>query len=86
MKSLATAEFWRLYARLPQAQRRDARKAYRLWQRNPLHGLLHFKKAGKVWSVRVGRGYRAIGLLKGDTMHWFWIGPHDEYERILRRR
>ena len=83
---MATAEFWRLYARLPQVQRRDARKAYRVWQRNPLHGPLHFKKVGKVWSVRVGRGYRALGLLKGDTMHWFWIGPHDEYERILRRR
>jgi hypothetical protein len=85
MKSLATAEFWRLYARLPEAQRRDARKAYRLWQGNPHHGALHFKKTRGVWSVRVGRRHRALGLLKGDTMHWFWIGPHDQYERELKR-
>jgi len=85
MKSSATAEFWRLYTQLPEAQRRHARKAYRLWQRSPNHGSLHFKKAGRLWSVRVGRGHRALGLLKGDTMHWLWIGPHDEYERLLRR-
>jgi hypothetical protein len=85
MKSLATAEFWRLYARLPEAQQRNARKAYRIWQRNPHHGSLHFKKASGVWSVRVGHGHRALGLLKKNTMHWFWIGPHDEYERVLKR-
>jgi hypothetical protein len=84
MKSLATAEFWKLYARLPATRRRDARKAYQLWLRNPRHGSLRFKKAGHVWSVRVGRGYRALGLLKDETMHWFWIGAHDEYERNLK--
>jgi hypothetical protein len=29
-------------------------------------------------------GYRALGLLKGDTVTWFWIGTHDEYERLLK--
>jgi len=56
MKSLATAEFWQLYARLPEAQQRDARKAYQLWQRNPHHGSLHFKKAGRIWSDFFVRG------------------------------
>jgi hypothetical protein len=36
-----------------------------------------------VWSVRVTRGYRALGVLDGDTVTWFWIGSHDEYERRL---
>jgi hypothetical protein len=26
-----------------------------------------------------------LGLFKDDTIHWFWIGPHDEYERILMK-
>jgi len=26
-----------------------------------------------------------FGLFKEDTVHWFWIGPHDEYERLLKR-
>jgi hypothetical protein len=23
-------------------------------------------------------------LLEGDAILWFWIGPHDEYDRLLR--
>jgi hypothetical protein len=33
--------------------------------------------------VRVTLGYRAIGLLEGDTVTWFWIGSHDDYERFF---
>ena len=24
-----------------------------------------------------------LGLLDADTMSWFWIGTHDDYERFL---
>jgi len=48
---------------------------------------LHFKKVGKVWSIRIcTTGYRALGNLRGDIFYWFWIGPHDEYERIISGR
>jgi hypothetical protein len=86
MKSLATAEFWQLFAALPAHVQHNARKAYRIWLRNPHYNSLRFKKIGRVWSVRVSRGYRVLGLLKGATVHWFWIGPHDEYKRVLRRK
>jgi hypothetical protein len=33
--------------------------------------------------VRVSRGWRALGLLESDTMYWFWIGSHAEYDRLL---
>ena len=36
-----------------------------------------------VWSARVTRGYRALTILEGDTVTWFWIGSHDEYERFI---
>jgi hypothetical protein len=26
-----------------------------------------------IWSVRIARGYRAIGIFDGDTVTWFWI-------------
>ena len=84
MKSSATAEFWQCFTTLPVSVQRNARKAYRLWTNDPYHHSLRFKKI--VWSVRVSRGYRALGLRKGDTVHWFWIGPHDEYERIIAAR
>lgn len=87
MKSSTNRRFWEAYRALPASIRRDARKTYRLWLRNPRLPSLHFKKVGKVWSIRIGiTGYRAVADLRGDTVYWFWIGPHDEYERIIRGR
>ena len=38
-----------------------------------------------VYSVRVSIDYRASGELDdGDTV-WFWIGHHQEYDRLLKR-
>ncbi len=87
MKSTTTSQFWKLYEALPEDIRRRADKVYRLWQLNlRAHGL-DFKRVGRrqpVYSVRIGRGYRALGLLEGDTIIWFWIGHHKEYERLLK--
>jgi hypothetical protein len=33
--------------------------------------------------VRVGLGYRAIGILEHDEVTWFWIGSHAAYDRLL---
>jgi hypothetical protein len=35
------------------------------------------------YSARVGIGCRAVGVLDGDTVIWFWIGTHAEYDRLL---
>lgn len=42
------------------------------------------KKPTPTGSVRINRGYRALARCRGNTLFWFWIGPHDEYERILK--
>ncbi len=84
MKSLATAEFWKAYAKLSSEMQEPARKAYKLWQENPTHPSLHFKKVGKnLWSVRISGNYRALALKKGNDYYWIWIGDHDEYESLL---
>ena len=36
------------------------------------------------WSAKVTEDYRALGIMEGDTVIWFWVGTHDEYERLLR--
>jgi hypothetical protein len=80
------AVFWSAYARLDESARRSARKAYRLWAESPFHPSLHFECVNReedIWSARVARGYRAIGIFEGDTITWFWIGGHDYYERFL---
>ncbi len=87
MKSRATGKFWRLYDRLPRDVQRRARKAYQLWKANPNHPSLFFKQVDEdepIYSARVDGGYRAVGLLESDTVLWFWIGDHDEYERLLK--
>jgi hypothetical protein len=87
MKSQTTLSFWQHYQALPPKICQRARQAYKLWRDNPAHPGLFFKRVKEsqpVYSVRIGVGYRALGLLKGDTVTWFWIGTHDEYERLLK--
>lgn len=87
MKSVATSQFWKQYKTLPKDVQRQADRAYKLWQINPYAHGLYFKRVSKrqpIYSVRVGRGYRALGLLEQDTVLWFWIGHHDEYMRLLK--
>jgi hypothetical protein len=87
MKSLTNRRFWEAYRKLPEPVRRNARKTYRLWLHDPRLPSLHFKKVGKVWSIRIGNtNYRALADVQSDTAYWFWIGSHDEYERIISER
>ncbi len=36
-------------------------------------------------SVRVTLQYRALALPDGNDLVWFWIGAHDEYERLIQQ-
>jgi hypothetical protein len=38
---------------------------------------------GEFWSARIGSNYRALAAEKEDGLEWFWIGSHDEYERLI---
>jgi hypothetical protein len=53
---------------------------------DPAHPALRFKKlAGKdnVWTVRLGLHYRAAARRTGDTVEWFWIGSHSDFDQQL---
>lgn len=87
MRSQATRRFWRFYAYLPRSLQQRARKAYRLWRADPSHPSLQFKRVDdqeSIYSVRITENFRALGLLEGDTVIWYWIGSHDEYERLIK--
>jgi hypothetical protein len=45
--------------------------------------MLHLKKAGRFWSVRVGLHHRAVAVDAPDGLLWFWIGSHAEYDRLI---
>jgi hypothetical protein len=87
MKSHVDDRFRRLFAALPERARRQARAAYRLFRENSRHKSLQFKLVNakeKLYSVRIGRSYRALGFMDDDgEMVWFWIGSHAEYDKLI---
>lgn len=88
MKSYTLGRFWKFYDRLPAHVQRDVDEAYKLWQVSPYHPSLQFKRVDPqdpIYSVRIGRGYRALGWYDFGVVTWFWIGDHDEYMRVLKQ-
>jgi len=86
MKSVTTKRFRNAFSQLPKGVQRKARESYKIWKENPEHPSLHFKRLQTkrdIFSVRVSLGYRALGVLKEDTMIWFWIGSHSDYDKII---
>jgi hypothetical protein len=88
VRSSRTKKFHDLFLRLPQRVQETAKKNYRIWKENPFHPSLEFKEVKpreRIWSVRVGIGWRALGIMKPDEekIVWFWVGSHSEYDKIL---
>lgn len=85
MNHTASARFWRCYDGLPSEVRALADKNFKLLKADPSHPSLQFKLlgGGKLYSTRVGIHYRALGLPRNDGVHWFWIGTHAEYDRLV---
>jgi len=81
-----TARFWTSLARLPEPIQRVAHENFDLLKKNSAHPSLHFKKIGNFWSARVGINYRAVAVEDGADFIWVWIGPHVEYQRLIKQQ
>ncbi len=84
MTSRALARFWRMYEALPPEVRRQARKSFEQFQEDPNNGALKFKQLRRYpncWYVRISPWYRAVCKRDGDTVYWFWIGSHADFDR-----
>lgn len=87
MKSHTTKNFRVLYEKLPEEIRKRAKKQYMLFKSDSFHPSLNFKRvhsALPTFSVRITSAYRAVGTLQEETIVWFWIGGHDDYEKLLK--
>jgi hypothetical protein len=64
-----------------------AHEAYRLFERNPQHPSVNFKRVRgtrlPVYPARIDLNHRAVGVLEGERVIWFWIGTHSEYDALL---
>jgi hypothetical protein len=85
VKHYTTSRFWRHYDALPDAEQKRADRKFELLKANPYHPSLHFKRVGRYWSARVSDAYRALGLDHPNGIYWFWIGTHDEYDRLIAK-
>ena len=88
MKSSVTQGFRKQLDALPTEVQEQARRAYAIWRTDPNHPSLQFKQVSRrqpIYSVRVGPGYRALGLWEEGCVFWFWIGSHAQYDELLKR-
>lgn len=86
MTSRTTDSFWKLYEKLPEQMQKRAKVAYERFQQNPHHPSLRFKQVHDtqlIFSARITRDYRAVGIKEDDEIIWFWIGSHSDYNNLL---
>jgi hypothetical protein len=86
MISRTSRRFRELFDALPDEVQRRARRAYHRFIDDPNYPSLHFKLVDaqrSLYSVRINRDYRALGVRDNDRILWIWIGSHDEYEELL---
>jgi hypothetical protein len=77
--SLTTEAFWRSFHELPAKDQERARSAHSQWRENPDQPGLRFKRVHArkpIYSVRVSLDVRAVGVVSGHDIIWFWIASH----------
>jgi len=87
VRSKTTDRFWRSYDELPAGIKKQAREAYHLFEEDPHYPSLHFKRihsSRPIFSVRISRDYRAVGIIHDDEIVWFWIGSHSDYDKLVK--
>ncbi|MGH9898207.1 MAG: hypothetical protein ACRD63_00385 [Pyrinomonadaceae bacterium] len=86
MISHTTDRFRKAYQKLPLNIQRKAREAYQLWKQDQFHPSLQFKRVHSIkpiYAVRIGIGWRALGVKSRDSVVWFWIGSHEDYNNVI---
>ena len=86
MKSKTTDKFWKSYNNLPAEIKKKAKESYQLFRKDPYHSSLRFKKIHSnrnIFSVRITKDYRAVGVIEKDEIIWSWIGSHSDYDKLI---
>ena len=85
MTHTASKRFWQSFDALPVEIQALANKSFAQLKADPTHPSLAFKSVGnrRFQSVRVGLYYRALDIPVASGIHWFWIGTHGEYDKLV---
>ena len=86
-------EYRDLFDNLPPSVQERARKAFKLFEKNPndpylskhpLDDTAHNPPSS--FSVRIDRQYRAVAFTDPEGSNiWYWIGIHHDYDRKFKR-
>jgi len=82
VRNKRSKRFDKLFSKLPLYAQKQAKDAYKIFQKDPFYNSLEFKPLkgqDTLYSVRIGAHYRAIGDKRCDTILWIWIGTHEDY-------
>lgn len=88
MNSKTTDRFWKCYNKLPEDIKKEAKKSYNIFKKDPFYPSLHYKKIHStrpIYSLRITKDYRAIGIQQNNQMLWFWIGSHSDYDNLIKQ-
>jgi hypothetical protein len=88
MISITSERFWKCYREIPESVKKEAKKAYQQFKKNPYYPGLRFKRIHStrpIFSLRITKDYRAVGLLQDNQIIWHWIGSHSDYALILKQ-
>lgn len=88
MNSKTTERFWKCYTELPITIKKQAKEAYKKFQIDPYYPSLNFKQVHSkrpIFSVRITKDYRAVGIIQGEDILWFWVGSHSDYINLLKQ-
>ena len=86
MISHTTERFRKLLGELPKEIQKQVREAYLQFEKDPYHPGLHFKRVHSkrpIYSIRISKDYRALGIQQDSAIIWFWIGSHSDYDKML---
>ncbi len=78
--------FHKLFAKLPPHIQKQAIEDFKLFKKDPYHSSLGFKMIEgdtTICAVDIGYHYRALGEKIGDTIEWYWIGSHQDYDKLI---
>ena len=86
MKLYFSDEFWKEFRQLSPHVQKQAKQAFEHFALDPRYPNLRFKCVNKneaKYSIHVDRTHRVLGYMQDGEATWYWIEPHDEYERLI---
>jgi len=85
--------FIKLFKKLKKQTQLDAVEACHQWRDNPGYPSLKFGRVqntkARAFRLSIGDHYRALAVHEKfgsqDYYQWFWIGTHEEYNRMIKK-